>query len=91
MFNWSVSIRRRRQTIDPLTGLVTELYANAAYCRLAGGTTVSAHLAQVAARALPEHVTHADHLCRLDPFRPALFGPCVLCQPFSPRRLCALS
>jgi hypothetical protein len=80
VLNWSVSIRRRRQTIDPLTGRVTELYANAAYCRLAGGTTVSAHIAQVAARALPEHVTHADHLCRLDPFSPALFGHWVLCQ-----------
>ncbi len=61
--------------MDPLTGRVTELYANAAYCRLAGGTTVSAHLAQVAARALPEHVTHADHLCRLDPFSPRFVWP----------------
>ena len=53
--------------MDPHTGRVTELYANAAYCRLAGGATVAAHLARVAARALPEHVTHVDHLCRLNP------------------------
>ena len=67
----------RRQTIDPLTGRVTELYANAAYCRLAGGATVAAHLAQVAARALPEHVTHADHLCRsiAAPFPPSPPSP----------------
>ena len=60
-------VRRRRQTIDPHTGRVTEVYANAAYCRLAGGATVVAHLAQVAARRLPEHVTHMDHLCRRGP------------------------
>ncbi len=57
-------MRRCRHTIDPVTGRVTELYANAAYCRLAGGATVAGHLAQVEARALPEHVSHADHLCR---------------------------
>jgi hypothetical protein len=57
-------MRRRRHIFDPHTGRVTELYANAAYCRLAGGATVAAHLGLVAARGLPEHVTHADHLCR---------------------------
>ena len=40
---------------------------SASYCRLAGGATVAAHLARVAARALQEHVTHTDHLCRLNP------------------------
>jgi hypothetical protein len=59
-------MRRCRQTIDLHTGRVTELYVNAAYCRLAGGATVAAYLAQAAARALPQHVTHADHLCRLN-------------------------
>ena len=50
--------------LDPDTGRVTEYYANAAYCRLAGGASVEGHLAAVAARALPEHVTQLDHLCR---------------------------
>jgi hypothetical protein len=54
-----------RLTFDPLTGRVTEYYANAAYCRLAGGASVEEHLAAVAARALPEHVTQLDHLLRL--------------------------
>ena len=54
----------RRVIIDPSTGQVTEYYANAAYCRLAGGASVEAHLAAVAARALPEHVTQLDHLLR---------------------------
>ncbi len=66
-------MRRRRQTINPLTGRFTELYANAAYCRLAGGATVAGHLEQVAARALPEHVTHIDHLCRQDPLHTTPF------------------
>ncbi len=51
-------------TVDPTTGRVTEYYANAAYCRLAGGAPVEEHLAAVAARALPEHVTQLDHLLR---------------------------
>ena len=50
--------------MDPTTGRVTEYYANAAYCRLAGGAPVEEHLAAVAARALPEHVTQLDHLLR---------------------------
>ena len=54
----------RRVTLDPSTGRVTEYYANAAYCRLAGGASVEEHLAAVAARALPEHVTQLDHLLR---------------------------
>ena len=53
-----------RTILDPSTGRVTEYYANAAYCRLAGGAPVEAHLAAVAARALPEHVTQLDHLLR---------------------------
>jgi hypothetical protein len=56
----------RRVTLDPFTGRVTEYYANAAYCRLAGGASVEEHLAAVAARALPEHVTQLDHLLRCD-------------------------
>ena len=55
--------------MDPETGRVTELYANAAYCRLAGGASVPEHLHRVAARALPEHVTQLDHLCRSDTAR----------------------
>ena len=53
-----------RTCIDPGTGRVTEHYANAALCRLAGGASVPEHLARVAARALPEHVTQVDYLCR---------------------------
>ena len=51
-------------TTDPRTGRATEHYANAAFCRLAGGASVEAHLARVAAHALPEHVTQLDYLCR---------------------------
>ena len=54
----------RRVTVDPLTGRATERYANAAHCRLAGGASVEAHLAAVAANALPEHMTQLDHLLR---------------------------
>jgi hypothetical protein len=50
--------------MDPETGRVTEVYANAAYCRLAGGASVAEHLQRVAARRLPEHVTQLDYLCR---------------------------
>ena len=50
--------------MDPLTGRATERYANAAHCRLAGGASVEAHLAAVAANALPEHMTQLDHLLR---------------------------
>ncbi len=49
---------------DPSTGRTTEHYANEAYCRLAGGASVEAHLARVAAHALPEHATQLDYLCR---------------------------
>ena len=52
---------------DPSTGRVTEYYANAAYCRLAGGASVEAHLAAVAARELPEHASQLDHLLRCGP------------------------
>ena len=51
-------------TADPHTGRATERYANAAHCRLAGGASVEAHLAAVAANALPEHMTQLDHLLR---------------------------
>jgi hypothetical protein len=54
----------RRVTTDPHSGRATERYANAAYCRLAGGASVEAHLARVAAHALPEHMTQLDHLYR---------------------------
>ncbi len=54
----------RRVTTDPHSGRVTERYANAAYCRLAGGASVGAHLARVAAHALTEHMTQLDHLYR---------------------------
>jgi hypothetical protein len=54
----------RRVTTDPYSGRATERYANAAYCRLAGGASAVAHLARVAAHALPEHATQLDHLCR---------------------------
>ncbi len=40
-------------TTDPHSGRATEHYANAAYCRLAGGASVEAHLERVAAHALP--------------------------------------
>ena len=61
--------------LDPDTGRVTEYYANAAYCRLAGGASVEGHLAAVAARALPEHVTQLDHLCRSSDRPPGDAGP----------------
>ncbi len=51
-------------TTGPHSGRATECYANAAYCRLAGDASVEAHLARVAAHALPEHATQIDHLCR---------------------------
>ena len=53
---------RRRATTDPDTGRVTELYANAAYCRLAGAPSVPAHLEAVAARAAPPRMAPLDHL-----------------------------
>ena len=56
--------RACRVTADPFTGRATERYANAAHCRLAGGASVEAHLAAVAANALPEHMTQLDHLLR---------------------------
>ena len=57
-------VRARRVTADPHTGRATERYVNAAHCRLAGGASVEAHLAAVAANALPEHMTQLDHLLR---------------------------
>ena len=57
-------VRARRVTADPHTGRATERYVNAAHCRRAGGSSVEAHLAAVAANALPEHMTQLDHLLR---------------------------
>ena len=86
-------------TMDPVTGRVTEHYANAALCRLAGGASVPEHLARVAARALPEHVTQVDYLCRWFMKRACLccdddevFGTRLLageelCMKYSPSRL----
>ena len=54
----------RRVTVDPYTGRATERYVNAAYCRLAGGAPLEAHLAAAAAHAVPEHLTQLDHLLR---------------------------
>jgi hypothetical protein len=51
-------------TTDPHSGRATERYANVAFCRMAGGASVEAHLARVAAHALPEHMTQLDHLYR---------------------------
>ena len=48
--------------LDPDTGRVTELYANAAYCRLAGAPSVPAHLEAVAARVAPPRMAPLDHL-----------------------------
>ena len=56
--------------MNPYSRRVTEHYANAAYCRLAGGADVEQHLARAIAHGLPEHVTQLDHLCRSAPPSP---------------------
>ena len=60
--------------MNPYTRRVTEYYANAVYCHLAGGVDVAGHLARVSAHSLPEHIAPLDLLCRRVLSRPHGYG-----------------